>query len=254
MPSPAAHHGRELGIPITVCMPIHTPLVKQRRCELLGAKVLRCGEHILEARQTADALTAKDGLSYINGFDDPAVIAGQGTIGLEVLSQVPRLDAVVVPVGGGGLLAGIALAIKNQQPEVRMIGVERARRLGKRPNRPAHLFPATCKPPWPMAWRSPKWATTRFISFKSMLIRWCRWTKKPSPCRSSDWRKTPKRWWKGRVQRDWPLSWMTACPNCGANAWWCPLRREHRSRHAGTRHGLGPCARRTLGSIPRLHW
>ena len=58
-----AHHGRELGIPITVCMPIHAPLVKQRRCELLGAKVLRCGEHILEARQTADALAAKDGLS-----------------------------------------------------------------------------------------------------------------------------------------------------------------------------------------------
>ena len=76
-----AHHGRELGIPITVCMPIHAPLVKQRRCELLGAKVLRCGEHIPEAATNRDAL-AKDGLSYINGFDDPAVIAGQGTIGL----------------------------------------------------------------------------------------------------------------------------------------------------------------------------
>ncbi|MAV55106.1 MAG: threonine ammonia-lyase [Phycisphaerae bacterium] len=122
-----AHHGRELGIPITVCMPIHAPLVKQRRCELLGAKVIRHGQHILEARLAADERVVQDGLSYINGFDDPEVIAGQGTLGLEVISQVPQLDAVVIPVGGGGLLAGVGLAIKNLQPDVQLIGVEPTR-------------------------------------------------------------------------------------------------------------------------------
>lgn len=122
-----ALHGRRLGIPVTVVMPVHAPLVKQRRCRELGARVLNFGENIAEARQRADELVAQDRLTYINGFNDAAIVAGQGTVGLEILEQVQDLDAIVVPVGGGGLIAGIALAVKEHAPDVRVIGVEPAR-------------------------------------------------------------------------------------------------------------------------------
>jgi threonine dehydratase len=82
------------------------------------------GSFIAESRTKADALAANEGLTYINGFDDPEIIAGQGTMGLEILQQVPELDAILVPVGGGGLVAGIALAIKSLKPSVQVIGVE----------------------------------------------------------------------------------------------------------------------------------
>jgi threonine dehydratase len=104
-----ALHGARLGIPVTVVMPQHAPLVKQRRCRELGARVMLHGENIAEARLRADELVKAEGLTYINGFNDAAIVAGQGTIGLELLEQVPDLDAIVVPIGGGGLIAGIAL-------------------------------------------------------------------------------------------------------------------------------------------------
>ncbi len=125
-----ACHGRELGIGVTVVMPRFAPLTKVTRCRGYGAEVVLHGETFAEARAHADTLTERDGLTYIHGFDAPEIIAGQGTVGLELLEQCPTLDAVIVPVGGGGLLAGVATAIKGRRPGVRVIGVEPAHDAG----------------------------------------------------------------------------------------------------------------------------
>ncbi|MFI5336042.1 MAG: threonine ammonia-lyase [Opitutales bacterium] len=119
-----AYHGQLLGIPVTVVMPDYAPLIKVSTCRRLGARVLIHGVDFTQARARADELVATEGLTYIHGFDAPDIIAGQGTLGLEVLEQVPRVEAVVCPVGGGGLLAGVALAIKSLRPRVQVIGVE----------------------------------------------------------------------------------------------------------------------------------
>lgn len=119
-----AYHGRLLDVPVTVVMPDYAPLIKRATCERLGARVIVHGRDFAEARARADALVASEGLTYIHGFDAPAIIAGQGTMGLEILQQVPDLDAIVCPVGGGGLIAGVALAVKSLRPRVRIIGVE----------------------------------------------------------------------------------------------------------------------------------
>ncbi|HSU56661.1 MAG TPA: threonine ammonia-lyase [Candidatus Dormibacteraeota bacterium] len=119
-----AYHAQTLNIPTTVVMPLFAPLTKVVNCRKLGAKVLLEGANISEARARADEIAQAEGLTYINGFDDPAIIAGQGTIGLEIAAQVPDVDAVLVPIGGGGLIAGIALALKKLKPNVRIFGVE----------------------------------------------------------------------------------------------------------------------------------
>ena len=119
-----ACHGKGLEIPVTVVMPRFAPLIKVATCRRFAANVVLRGNDFAEAKAKADELAAAGGLTYIHGYDDPAVIAGQGTIGLELLEQVPGLEAVVVPVGGAGLIAGVSLAIKSQRPEVQIIGVE----------------------------------------------------------------------------------------------------------------------------------
>ena len=119
-----AYHGKLLGIPDTVVMPDYAPLIKITTCQRLGARVLLRGRDFAEARAEADALVASEGLTYIHGFDDPDIIAGQGTLGLEILRQVPRLDAIVCPIGGAGLIAGISVAVKALKPKIEIIGVE----------------------------------------------------------------------------------------------------------------------------------
>lgn len=119
-----ARHGKLLGIPVTVVMPRFAPMIKAERCRYYGARVIQQGEHLLEAKVHAEKLVKEEGLAYINGYDDPAIIAGAGTVGLEMLEQEPGLDALVVPIGGGGLIAGIALAAKAVKPSIRIIGVE----------------------------------------------------------------------------------------------------------------------------------
>ena len=119
-----AYHAQLLGITARVVMPRFAPLTKLVNCRRLGAEVVLAGNNIAEARECADRIAAENGLTYINGFDDPAIIAGQGTIGLEIAAQVPDLDAVIVPIGGAGLIAGIALALKSLKPDVKIIGVE----------------------------------------------------------------------------------------------------------------------------------
>lgn len=119
-----AYHGKLLGIPVTVVMPEYAPLIKITTCRRLGANVLVEGRDFIAARARADALAAAHGYTYIHGFDHPDIIAGQGTMGLEILEQVRDADAIVCPVGGGGLIAGLALAVKSLRPRVRVIGVE----------------------------------------------------------------------------------------------------------------------------------
>ncbi len=119
-----SYHGKLLNVPVTVVMPLVAPFMKIQTCERMGARVLLHGSDIDEARQHAMQFVEEQGLTYINGFDDPHIIAGQGTLGLEILEQVPDCDAIVVPIGGGGLIAGLALAVKTLRPAVKIIGVQ----------------------------------------------------------------------------------------------------------------------------------
>jgi threonine dehydratase len=121
-----AFHAARLGVPCTVVMPEHAPFVKIVRTEELGARVVQHGANLTEARQHADRLAADEGLTYVSPYDDPSVIAGQGTLALEVLRDCPDLDVLVVPVGGGGLLAGIAVAARAVAPNVELVGVQAA--------------------------------------------------------------------------------------------------------------------------------
>jgi threonine dehydratase len=122
-----AYHGQDMGIPVTVVMPTSAPLVKIGNCRGFGAETILHGTSLDEARTRALALARERGATYVHGFDDPAIIAGQGTIGLEILDEVPGVQRVIVPVGGGGLIAGIGAAIKSVAPHVRITGVESER-------------------------------------------------------------------------------------------------------------------------------
>lgn len=121
-----AYHARRLGIPATIVMPEGTPFTKIDRTERLGATVVLQGESLVAARQAADALARDQGLVPVHPYDDPAVIAGQGTIALEMLADEPALDALIVPIGGGGLISGIAVAAKAAKPAIGIIGVQSA--------------------------------------------------------------------------------------------------------------------------------
>jgi threonine dehydratase len=119
-----AYQGQLLGIPATVVMPQYAPLIKVANCQELGTNVVLYGKDFAEAKARADEIAAEKGLAYVDGYDDPAIIAGQGTIGLEIVEQTPDLDAVLVPVGGAGLIAGVSLAVKTLRPQAKVIAVE----------------------------------------------------------------------------------------------------------------------------------
>jgi threonine dehydratase len=125
-----AYHGRLLEIPVTVVMPRFAPLVKVATCRRLGATVILEGDGFDDARRHAQMLAERDGLERIHGFDDDRVIAGQGTMALEILAEVPDADAIIVPVGGAGLLAGVAVAAKALKPGIRIVAVEPAAAAG----------------------------------------------------------------------------------------------------------------------------
>ncbi len=119
-----AYQGKLLGIPATVVMPQYAPLIKVSNCQKLGANVVLHGKDFAEAKAYAHQIAQKEGLAYIDGYDDPAIIAGQGTVGIEILEQVTDVDAVIVPVGGAGLIAGVSLAVKSLRRETKVIAVE----------------------------------------------------------------------------------------------------------------------------------
>ena len=121
-----AYFAEKLGFPATVVMPKDTPFTKIERTARYGAKVLLEGQTLSDAEAFTHQLAAQEKLTFIHPFDDPLVVAGQGTIGLEMLADLPQLDTIVVPIGGGGLIAGIATAAKAIKPQIQIIGVETA--------------------------------------------------------------------------------------------------------------------------------
>jgi len=119
-----AYASTMLGIPCTIVMPTGAPLSKVQATKEYGAKVELFGDVFDEALAHALELVDKTGAAFVHAFDDDAIIAGQGTVGLEILEQLPDVDAIVCPVGGGGLIAGIAKAVKEQKPSIKIYGVE----------------------------------------------------------------------------------------------------------------------------------
>ncbi|HMV46654.1 MAG TPA: threonine ammonia-lyase [Blastocatellia bacterium] len=119
-----AHHATRLGIHSVIVMPKATPLVKVSNTRDLGGEVILHGANYDEALAHAKQLAAEHGYTFVHAFDDEAIIAGQGTIGLELLEEETKFDAVVVPIGGGGMISGVAIALKESQPGIRVIGVE----------------------------------------------------------------------------------------------------------------------------------
>ena len=119
-----AYHAARLGTRAVIVMPRGTPNTKLRSTQVLGAEVVLEGDTLAEAARHAHELAAREGLTFIHPYDDPAVIAGQGTVALEMLEQAPALDALVVPVGGGGLIAGMTVAAQALKPGIAVLGVE----------------------------------------------------------------------------------------------------------------------------------
>jgi threonine dehydratase len=142
-----AHHATQRGIRSVIVMPLTTPLVKVTATRGFGAEVLLHGANYDEACIEAMRICEEQGMTFIHPFDDPLVMAGQGTIGLELLEQVDGLEAVVIPIGGGGLIGGIACAIKESRPDIRVIGVQASRLPSMaeavRQHHPVTLEPAT---------------------------------------------------------------------------------------------------------------
>jgi threonine dehydratase len=121
-----AYHGSKLGIPVEVVMPEHTPLIKVSSTRRYGAGVTFHGVTLSDSMVEARRIEKDEQRTLIHAYDDELVIAGQGTIGLEIVEKLPDVSVVVVPIGGGGLISGIAIAIKEKNPAVRIIGVEAA--------------------------------------------------------------------------------------------------------------------------------
>lgn len=119
-----SYHATRLGIRSKIVMPLTAPLVKVAATSGYGGEVIQSGWNYDEAYAEALRIRDEENMTFIHAFDDEAVIAGQGTIGLELLEQVPGLEAVVIPIGGGGLIGGIGCAIKEMNPKVRVVGVE----------------------------------------------------------------------------------------------------------------------------------
>lgn len=142
-----AYHATAQGIRALIVMPLATPLVKVTATRGFGAEVVLHGANYDEACEEATRLCQAQGMTFIHPFDDPTVMAGQGTIGLELLEQVPQLEAVVVPIGGGGLIGGIACAIKESRPDIRVVGVQTSRlpsmAMAVEQRHPVTLQPAT---------------------------------------------------------------------------------------------------------------
>lgn len=142
-----AYHATKRGIRAVIVMPLATPLVKVTATRGFGAEVVLHGANYDEAYEEARRICAAQNMTFIHPFDDPAVMAGQGTIGLELLEQIPDLEAVVVPIGGGGLIGGVACAIKESNPNIKVIGAQTSRlpsmKAAVEQHRPVTIPPAT---------------------------------------------------------------------------------------------------------------
>ncbi len=121
-----AYHAARLAIPATIVMPVTTPFVKVEATQAHGAEIVLEGETVAEAQVRAESIARERGLTFVHPYDDPLVIAGQGTIALEMLEETPDLDTLVIPIGGGGLIAGNAIAARARRPSIEIVGAEAA--------------------------------------------------------------------------------------------------------------------------------
>jgi threonine dehydratase len=119
-----AYHAARLGVPATIVMPVTTPFVKIEATQAHGAEVVLEGDTVAEAQIRAEAIARQRGLTFVHPYDDPLVMAGQGTIALEMLEDAPALDVLVIPIGGGGLIAGNAIAARSRKPTIEIVGAE----------------------------------------------------------------------------------------------------------------------------------
>ncbi|MFZ2997790.1 threonine ammonia-lyase [Sphingobium sp.] len=119
-----AYHGKRLGVPVTIVMPLTTPIIKVTQTRGHGATVVQFGEKFDDAYAHARQLEVEQGLTFIHPFDEPAIMAGQGTVALEMLEDAPEIDTLVIPIGGGGLFSGMATAARAMKPDIRLIGVQ----------------------------------------------------------------------------------------------------------------------------------
>jgi threonine dehydratase len=119
-----AYHGRRLGVPVTIVMPTATPSIKVLQTESHGVEIILHGDTFDDAYTEARRLEAERGLTFVHPFDDPEIIAGQGTVALEMLEEAPEIDTLVIPIGGGGLISGIGTASKALRPDVELIGAQ----------------------------------------------------------------------------------------------------------------------------------
>lgn len=119
-----AYHAARLKIPATIVMPKDTPFTKIKRTEVFGAEIVLAGKTFAEALKEAQSIQKRKNLTFVPTYDDPLIMAGQGTVALEFLDQFPELDVLVVPIGGGGLISGVAVAAKAIKPGIRVIGVQ----------------------------------------------------------------------------------------------------------------------------------
>lgn len=119
-----SYHAERLGLPATIVMPEGTPFNKVKRTEELGANVILTGQNLEEATEAAFKLAEEQSLTFVHPFDDPLVIAGQGTVGLEMMEDHPDLEALIVPIGGGGLIAGMATIAKELNPDIEIVGLQ----------------------------------------------------------------------------------------------------------------------------------
>lgn len=119
-----AYHGKRLGVPVTIVMPTTTPTVKVTQTQGHGATVVQYGEKFDDAYAHARLLEVEQGLTFVHPFDEPDVMAGQGTVALEMLEDAPQIDTLVIPIGGGGLFSGMATAARAMKPDIRLVGVQ----------------------------------------------------------------------------------------------------------------------------------
>ncbi len=119
-----AYHGKRLGVPVTIVMPKPTPMVKVMQTQSHGARVVLIGETFDAAYDHAREMEAAEGLTFVHPFDEPDIIAGQGTVALEMLEDVPGIDCFAIPIGGGGLISGMATAARTLKPDIEIIGVQ----------------------------------------------------------------------------------------------------------------------------------
>jgi len=119
-----AYHGKRLGVPVTIVMPNTTPTVKVTQTQGHGARVVQFGEKFDDAYAHARKLEAEEGLTFVHPFDEPDIIAGQGTIAIEMLEQAPEIDTLVIPIGGGGLFSGMGTAARAMKPDIRLFAVQ----------------------------------------------------------------------------------------------------------------------------------